>query len=100
MSRREEIIKKLEGSVHYMEQEYGVKSLCLFGSTARGDDNESSDVDILVDMPAKAFKLFSLTDFLKTLLGREVDVVRKHARLNDYFLNEIDRDGIIINATV
>ena len=100
MSEKEEIIKKLESVIPFVQKEYGVQSMRLFGSMARGEDDEESDVDIFVEMTPKAFKLFSLTDFLKSLLGREVDVVRNHSRLNDYFRQEIDRDGIRIETSI
>lgn len=96
MSGREEIIKKLKSAFPFIQNEFGVSSMHLFGSMARGEDNDESDVDLFVDMPPKAFNLFSLIDFLKSLLGREVDVVRNHSRLNDYFLQEIKKDGIRI----
>lgn len=98
MSKKEEIIRKLETAIPIVKKEFGVKSMCLFGSTARGEDKEDSDVDIFVDMPPKAMKLFSLSEFLRTLLGKEVDVIRNHARLNDFFLQEIERDGIRIGS--
>lgn len=100
MSRKDEIIRKLEEAVPFIKKEYGVHSMFLFGSTARGEDDEFSDVDIFVEMPPKALKFFSLANFLKTLLGSEVDVVRKHSRLNDYFLLEIERDGIKIETSL
>ena len=96
MSRKEEIIKKLKYAIPFIQNEFGVRSMHLFGSMARGEDNDESDVDIFVDMPPKAYKLLSLTDFLRYLLGREVDVVRNHARLSDYFRQQIKRDGIRI----
>ncbi|MDE5976727.1 MAG: nucleotidyltransferase domain-containing protein [Muribaculaceae bacterium] len=96
MSRRDEIIKKLKSAFPFIQNEFGVSSMHLFGSMARGEDNDESDVDLFVEMPPKAFRLLSLIDFLKSLLGREVDVVRNHSRLNDYFRKEIEKDGIRI----
>lgn len=46
-----------------MKEKYGVTGLCLYGSTARGDNNEDSDVDILVDMPPKIFLMSGLKNF-------------------------------------
>ncbi|MDE5887885.1 MAG: nucleotidyltransferase family protein [Muribaculaceae bacterium] len=100
MSRKEEILRKLESAIPFIQKEYGVQSMRLFGSTARGEDDDESDVDIFVEMPPKAFKFFSLTDYLRTLLEREVDVVRNHARLNDYFRQEIYKDGIRIGSSI
>ncbi|MBS1849099.1 MAG: nucleotidyltransferase domain-containing protein [Actinobacteria bacterium] len=52
-------------------------SVALFGSVARGDDDESSDIDFLVDFEdgSSLFDLLHLTEELETLLGLPVDVV-------------------------
>ena len=76
--------------------EYGVKSLRVFGSVARGEDSEVSDVDLFVDMPPKAMKMVALKHYLQNLLGRGVDVVRSRSTLDPFLLNEINRDGITI----
>jgi uncharacterized protein len=56
---------------------HGATNARVFGSVARGTDNENSDIDLLVD-PLKVFSLFSLADLrleLASLLGFPVDVV-------------------------
>ena len=55
----------------------GVKSLSLFGSVARGEENENSDVDMLVEFEGKVtFDSFMDTKFfLEDLLGVSVDLV-------------------------
>jgi predicted nucleotidyltransferase len=63
---------------------------------ARGDNNVNSDVDVCVDMPPKLFKIIEFRQYLKDLLGTEVDVVRKSPYLNEFLLSEIERDGIRI----
>jgi len=55
---------------------YGVKSLALFGSVARGDARADSDVDLLVefDRPVGLFGLVALQLRLEELLGCPVDI--------------------------
>ncbi|RIK77078.1 MAG: hypothetical protein DCC67_13090 [Planctomycetota bacterium] len=56
---------------------YGARQVRLFGSTARGDAHEGSDVDILVDLD-EGRSLLDQVGFqqeLEELLGRPVDVV-------------------------
>jgi predicted nucleotidyltransferase len=59
-------------------QRYGAKNPRLFGSVARGDATEDSDIDILVDLdPVDGNILFragGLNDEFRRILGREVDV--------------------------
>ncbi len=63
---RDEIAKK-----------FAVKQLALFGSTARDEAREDSDVDILVEFegPATFDGYFDLKDYLEQLFGRPVDLV-------------------------
>lgn len=96
MCNRLECIERLKQATPYIRSEFGVDSLCLFGSMARGDNDEASDVDICVEMPPKALKVVALKLYLQELLGVAVDIVRKTSRLDKFLVNEIHRDGICI----
>lgn len=91
-----ECVTLLKQNLAYIQQEYGVTGLCLFGSVARGDNRPDSDVDILVDMPPKILLMSGLRDFLEELLKTSVDLVRRHTHLSTKLLNQISRDGIVI----
>lgn len=55
---------------------FGVRSMGLFGSVARGDATQDSDVDILVDLEKPlGWEIVDLREFLRDLLGRKVDLV-------------------------
>jgi predicted nucleotidyltransferase len=73
----------------------GVRELSLFGSYARGDANETSDVDFLVDLERKSFDGYmEVKELLESLLARRVDLVLKTAvkpRLKDAILREAIR---------
>jgi predicted nucleotidyltransferase len=64
-----------------LADEYGVASLLLFGSTARGEAGEESDVDLLVEFnrPTGYFGLVVLQQYLSVLLHREVDLGTRRA---------------------
>jgi uncharacterized protein len=58
----------------------GVTDVALFGSYARGDETETSDIDILVDLVDAGFdRYMDVREFLLELLGREVDLVMRDA---------------------
>lgn len=72
-------------------REAGVLRSSLFGSYARGDNNESSDIDILVELPkGKSYlDLVGLEMNLKEVLGKDVDLVTYNSispYLKDYIL--------------
>jgi hypothetical protein len=58
-------------------QRYGARHLALFGSAARDELREDSDIDVLVDFdgPATYDGYFNLKTYLEELLGRPVDLV-------------------------
>jgi uncharacterized protein len=71
----------------------GVKSLAIFGSVARGDETENSDIDILVefDRPVSLFEFIRLKYYLEELTGSRIDLVTPdalHPALRDSILSE------------
>ncbi len=71
----------------------GAYNVRLFGSVARGEDDERSDIDFLVDLEAgrSLFDLGGLLSDLSALLGRDVDVVTERGlrdRLRERVLEE------------
>jgi hypothetical protein len=60
---------------------YRVRELGIFGSFVRGEQKKRSDIDILVSFSGlpDIFKYMELEDYLRKLLGKKVDLVRKEA---------------------
>lgn len=72
---REKILKILEENQNTIKS-YGVKRLGLFGSCARGECSEASDLDFVVEFDKKSFDLYmDLKAFLEELFGCQVDLV-------------------------
>ena len=74
--QRDDVLKILADHRDELRQQFGVKSLALFGSVARHEATESSDVDLLMAFarPVGLFGLYALQDYLGQLLGCAVDV--------------------------
>lgn len=96
MKRQDEYISLLQNHSDELRQEFGVSSLRIFGSVARGEQHEGSDVDICVEMQPKIFLLIALKDKLEQLLGCSVDVVRKHRNMNPLLEEEINRSSVYV----
>ena len=75
---------------------YGVRSMHIFGSVARNEQSESSDVDVCVDMKPNLLKRSGLKQYLEQLLGCNVDVLRMHPNMDVILKNQIDHDGILV----
>jgi uncharacterized protein len=71
------LLKRKRGRILEIARKYGATSIRVFGSVARNEDDEKSDVDFLVELePGRTlFDLGGLLMELRELLGREVDVV-------------------------
>lgn len=95
MCTRQQCIERLTEAAPQIREKYGVKSLCLFGSMARGDNSPDSDVDVCVDMPAKATLVLGLKRYLEKLTGSP-DVIRRHTNLRSFFLAQIEKDAIYV----
>lgn len=71
--------------------------MSLFGSVARGEHNENSDVDLLIKFKSPSLYLYAeLSDALETILGRRVDIVSASARKSSEFIEEISKDLIYL----
>ena len=78
MSIQQDVIAALKREYPYLKKRYGLTQLRLFGSVARGEDTENSDIDLLYTFePGMATydNLFELPEYLETLFGRKVDLV-------------------------
>ena len=96
MINRTECIKKLKACKNVVTEKFGVHSMRLFGSVARNEQNESSDVDICVEMEPSLLRRSGLKIYLEELLNCKVDVLRVHKNMDSYLTQQIDRDGILI----
>ena len=78
--------------------QYGARRLVLYGSRARGDFHERSDIDLAVyGMPENHRGGFSMeTEDLPTLL--KLDIVHVSQSMNPAFLKNIEEDGVTLYA--
>lgn len=76
---------------------YDVECCYLFGSYARGEAIEKSDVDLLVSTSITGLKFYGLVERLRNSLNKKVDVLDINQLVNNKeLLNEILKDGIKI----
>jgi predicted nucleotidyltransferase len=90
---RAEMIEKKRNAIKKLASKYGVMSIRVFGSAARGDDTDQSDIDFLVEMESgrSLFDIDGLLMDLEDLLGCKVDVVTEqslHWYIRDRILRE------------
>ncbi|MHA1947272.1 MAG: nucleotidyltransferase family protein [Candidatus Hodarchaeales archaeon] len=74
---RKKILDFLEAEMSFLMKTYNVNTIGLFGSYAREEQTETSDLDLLVEFtkPISYFTLFKLEDYLSDKLGVHVEIV-------------------------
>ena len=70
---------------------YGISRMGIFGSVARGEQHDGSDVDICVEIT-----LVHIKEELEKLLKCPVDVVRLRSNMDELLRNCINKDGIYV----
>ena len=81
MKTFEEIRELLQKHKAEFKDQYGLKEIGIFGSYIRGEQNERSDLDILVELekPVGFVRFIKLEHALSQLLGVQVEIVTKKA---------------------
>jgi predicted nucleotidyltransferase len=81
MKTIKEIEKIIQRHKQELNEKYGLITIGVFGSYARGDQGSESDLDVLVEVrrPMGFVKFIRLENYLSQLLGVKVDLVTKKA---------------------
>jgi predicted nucleotidyltransferase len=90
---REDIINTISLNMPLFRSQFHIRQLGVFGSVARGEQTDESDVDILVefDSPVGFFEFIRLENQLSKTLDRKVDLVSRNAlkpSIKEEILNE------------
>ncbi len=93
MKTLEEIKQIIRDHKPELEKKYKVKSIGIFGSYVRGEQNEGSDIDILADFSIPTLHNFiGVIDLLEELIGKEVEMIMPDSvspYLKPYIENEV-----------
>ena len=96
MSTREEILDKLKLLKGALGKSYPISNLALFGSYARSEQMEDSDIDILIELKGQIGSRFiDLAEEFEKSLGRRVDLVSKKG-VKDRYLKSIESELIYV----
>ena len=92
-----ELLMKLANVKHELKQQFGIEEIALFGSYARDEAREESDVDIVILKSSKKnfFLRMKAIDFLKEYLQRDVDMGYFDS-MKTFIKNRIQKDLVIV----
>jgi len=73
---REQITQILQEQRAYLDAEFGVKKIGLFGSYSKGTAHKKSDIDLMIEFGRPiGFRFMELADYLEKILGVPVDIL-------------------------
>jgi len=91
---REAVLKALRNHLSEFERLYGVTKIGVFGSIARNESRENSDIDVVVEMrEPDLFYIVHIKETLEKVFKCPVDVIRYRDKMNRYLKARIDRDA-------
>ena len=94
---KQSIIKLIKAEKPYLQKQFGVEEIALFGSYARGEEKSDSDVDILVSLQKPSYSLLmGLYVYLESKLNLKIDLIRKGPHVSERFLKYINKDLIYV----
>lgn len=93
----QDCIDKLSNFKQVFGTQFGIKKLGIFGSVAREENTEDSDIDIVVEVEKPTLSLmYELREKLKALFNCNVDLVRFRSTLRPLFKSNILNDVIYV----
>jgi len=95
--KRNEILRILARFRELKRDEFGIVRLGVFGSVARDEMVDTSDVDIVVELAQPdLLALVGIKQELEELLHQRVDVVRYRDQMNPFLKRRIDQEAIYV----
>ena len=93
----QECIVKLETFKETFSQKFGITKLGIFGSVARNENTEDSDIDLVVEVKTPTPSImYELQEALSELFNCKVDLVRFRDSLRPLFKSNIQKDVIYV----
>ena len=97
MIRRDDALAILRRSKGGLEERYGITRMGLFGSVARDQSSEGSDIDVVVQMlNPNLFTLVHVKEELEEVFHEPVDVIHYRDRMNVFLKSRIDQEAIYV----
>ncbi|TYT73451.1 nucleotidyltransferase family protein [Desulfobotulus mexicanus] len=95
--QQEDILNCMREFKNRRQDEYFILKIGVFGSVARNDIKEESDIDVVVELKKPdLFSLIGIKQELEEHLHRRVDVVRYRQGMNAFLKTRIDREALYV----
>lgn len=95
--KRDDILRILVRFRDIKQDEFGIVRIGVFGSVARDEITDTSDVDVVVELDRPdLLTLVGIKQELEESLQRSVDVVRYRERMNAYLKRRIEQEAVYV----
>ena len=94
--RRDEALEILRNQKPILQERFGVSRVGIFGSVARDEAKDDSDVDVVVDMTPDLFLMVHVKELLEEAFQAPVDVIRYREQMNPFLKKRIDREAVYV----
>ncbi len=91
-----DILRQIKQNKQKLKDKYHLSRIGFFGSFARDNATENSDVDIVVEMPPNLFMMVHLKEELQEILHRKVDIIRYRENMNAFLKERIDKETVYV----
>jgi hypothetical protein len=94
---RQEILDTLREYKRTNADKYGIIEFGVFGSVARNEAGEDSDVDICIKtMTPDAFMLVHIKEDIENILQKHVDILRVRDTMNPYLKSRLSKEAVYV----
>ncbi len=95
--KRDEVLAYLANHKDEFSKKYQISQVALFGSFARNENHENSDIDIAIDTRlSDYFLLYDFKESLEKAFDTKVDIVRLRDKMNPTLKKRILKEGIYV----
>jgi predicted nucleotidyltransferase len=94
---RNEVLQILLRFQYSTQDEYKIRRIGIFGSVARNQFTDASDIDVVVELAEPdLLTLVGIKQDLERLFHRPVDVVRYRSRMSPFLKHRIEQEAIYV----
>jgi predicted nucleotidyltransferase len=94
---RDEVLAILREVKNKYAEQYGILDIGVFGSVARDEAREDSDIDICIKMATpNPFAMIHVKEIIEELSHKQVDIVRVRERMNSFLRERIDKEAYYV----
>ncbi len=94
---RDDILAILRDFKNNFADKYGIVEIGVFGSVARNEERDDSDLDICIKTKTPdAFAMVHIKEEIENRVHKHVDIVRVREKMNPYLKERIEKDGVYV----